>query len=50
LTTLGYGDISPLTPYATTASYIEAIFGQLYLAILVARLVGLYITKSKKPG
>jgi len=46
LTTLGYGDITPLTPFGTTASYIEAMFGQLYLAIMVARLVGLYIAKS----
>ncbi len=45
LTTLGYGDITPLTPFGTTASYIEAMFGQLYLAIMVARLVGLYIVK-----
>ncbi len=47
LTTLGYGDITPLTPLATTVSYVEAIFGQLYLAILVARLVGLYIVRRK---
>ena len=50
LTTLGYGDITPLSPYATTASYSEAIFGQLYLAILVARLVGLYIARRGEPG
>ena len=47
LTTLGYGDITPLTPLATTLSYLEAIFGQLYLAILVARLVGLYIVRRR---
>lgn len=45
LTTLGYGDITPLTPFGTTASFMEAMFGQLYLAIMVARLVGLYIAK-----
>ena len=50
LTTLGYGDITPLTPYATTASFTEAVFGQLYLAILVARLVGLYIARRGEPG
>ncbi len=50
LTTLGYGDITPLTSFATTASYLEAIFGQLYLAIMVARLVGLYIAKSVQAG
>ena len=49
LSTLGYGDITPLSPYATTASYSEAIFGQLYLAILVAKLVGLYIIEPRGP-
>ena len=46
MSTLGYGDISPLTPYGMTASYLEAILGQLYLAILVARLVSIYIGPS----
>ena len=43
MSTLGYGDISPLTPYGMTAAYVQAVFGQLYLAILVARLVSLYM-------
>jgi len=43
ITTLGYGDVTPVSGMAITLSYVEAIFGQLYLAILVARLVGLYI-------
>ena len=47
MSTLGYGDISPVTPYGMTASYAEAILGQLYLAILVARLVAVYIDKRK---
>jgi len=46
LSTLGYGDISPLTPYGMTASYFEAILGQLYLAILLARLVAIYIRRE----
>ena len=46
MSTLGYGDISPLTPYGMTAAYLEAILGQLYLAILVARLVSIYIGRS----
>ena len=49
MSTLGYGDISPLTPHGMTATYIEAIFGQLYLAILVARLVAIYIGRPT-PG
>ena len=48
MTTLGYGDISPITSYAMTATYLEAVFGQLYLAIMVARLVGMYIGERQK--
>jgi Ion channel len=40
LATLGYGDIVPLTPTARGLAVSEAIIGQLYLAVLVARLVG----------
>jgi hypothetical protein len=40
LATLGYGDISPLTPTARGLAVTEAILGQLYLAVLIARLVG----------
>jgi hypothetical protein len=40
LATLGYGDIVPLTPTARGLAVSEAIVGQLYLAVLVARLVG----------
>ena len=43
LTTLGYGDITPLNGPAQALAYTEAILGQLYLTILVARLVGLHI-------
>jgi voltage-gated potassium channel len=47
MSTLGYGDISPINPHAMTASYVLAILGQLYLAILVARLVALYIGRPE---
>ena len=42
LTTLGYGDIVPGTPPAQFLAAFEAVTGQLYLTVLVARLVGLY--------
>jgi hypothetical protein len=42
LTTLGYGDITPVTSAARSLAVIEAVFGVLYNAILIARLVGLY--------
>jgi hypothetical protein len=46
LTTLGYGDIVPVSAIARTLATLEAITGQLYLAVLVARLVGLHIAES----
>ena len=46
LTTLGYGDITPTTPTARTLSWLEAVTGQFYLAILVAGLVGLHLRHS----
>jgi len=41
LTTLGYGDITPLHPTARSLVIAEALLGQLYPAILIARLVSL---------
>jgi len=41
LTTMGYGDITPLTPVARSLAVAEAFTGQLYLAILISRLVAL---------
>ncbi len=46
LTTLGYGDVTPNQPFVGTLTYMEALIGQLYLAILVARLVGLYASRE----
>jgi small-conductance mechanosensitive channel len=46
LTTLGYGDVTPMTAPASFLSLIEAIVGQMYVAILVARLVGINISQS----
>jgi voltage-gated potassium channel len=51
LTTLGYGDITPQSMLARMLSTVEALTGQLYLAILVARLVGIYtISKPNRDG
>ena len=46
LSTVGYGDITPLSPPARSLAFMEAIIGQIYLAVLVARLVGLHIVYS----
>ncbi|WP_223342436.1 MULTISPECIES: potassium channel family protein [unclassified Synechocystis] len=44
LTTLGYGDITPTDSVAMGLSNMEAIVGQMYSVIFVARLVSLYTT------
>ena len=46
LTSTGFGDITPLTDPARTFSMLEAIIGQFYIAVLISRLVGLYIVHS----
>jgi hypothetical protein len=50
LTTLGYGDIVPTTPQARVLSTAEAIFGQLFVAIFIARLVGLQLAHARAGG
>jgi hypothetical protein len=47
LTTLGYGDILPVTFSARALAYFEAIVGQFYLAVLVAGLVGAYLSEKQ---
>jgi voltage-gated potassium channel len=49
LTTLGYGDITPLTKVAKAFSVLEAVVGQLYLVVVVAWFVGMHVSgKSTK--
>lgn len=42
LTTVGYGDITPLTPLSRSLAGLEAMIGVLFLAVLISRLVSLY--------
>jgi voltage-gated potassium channel len=46
LSTIGFGDITPMTLPARYAAVAEGITGQFYLAILVARLVGMQMSRS----
>lgn len=46
LCTVGFGDITPVTPAARMLAVLEALTGTIYLAVLVARLVSMY---SQKP-
>jgi voltage-gated potassium channel len=48
LATIGYGDITPVSEPARALAVLEATVGQLYLAVLVARLVGLHIAYTHR--
>ena len=48
LTTMGYGDITPVHPLARSFANFEALIGQLYPAILIARLVSMEFESSSK--
>lgn len=45
-TSTGYGDYLPLTPAARSLSILISITGQLYIAIIIAMIVGKYLSKS----
>jgi len=47
LTTLGYGNISPATPRADALTSLQAVAGQIYLAIVIARLVAMQLTQGR---
>jgi len=49
LTTMGYGDIVPVSALARPLSVLEGVFGILYLAVMIARLVGLHIVSAGQP-
>jgi hypothetical protein len=46
LTSLGFGDITPIAPPATTLSWLEVMFGQFYMAVVVAQIVGLNLAQA----
>lgn len=48
ITTLGYGDMTPLTDRAAGLASVEALSGQIYLVVLVAWLVGMHVSKRSK--
>jgi len=47
LASLGYGDITPISPQAQSLSVLEAVMGQLFLAVTIARLVGIHTSQSQ---
>ena len=50
LTTLGYGDITPINDFARSLAFLEAAMGQIYLTVLIASLVGVHISISPERG
>ncbi|MSR58896.1 MAG: two pore domain potassium channel family protein [Planctomycetaceae bacterium] len=50
LSTLGYGDVTPVSRPARSFACLEAICGQFYLAVLVAGLVGMRGTRPEPPS
>lgn len=50
ITTLGYGDLQPVSNVARYLSSAEAVIGQIFLVVVVARLVSMYGTKNQHGG
>ena len=46
LTTVGYGDLTPIKPAARMLAMLEGLAGQLYVAIMIARLVALQVSQN----
>jgi len=50
LSTLGYGDIYPITPPAQSFCMLLAASGQIYLTFIVAMIVGRYLSNTHQPN
>lgn len=48
ITSTGYGDILPITPLARTHAMLLALFGQLYLTVIIGILIGKYLSGKEK--
>lgn len=48
ITTAGYGDITPISPAARSLTSLELVIGQVFLTILIAWLVGMFIADNIK--
>ena len=46
LTSVGFGDLAPLGPIARSLAVFEGVVGQLYMAILIARIVGIHVAQE----
>ncbi|HTY79707.1 MAG TPA: ion channel [Candidatus Bathyarchaeia archaeon] len=50
LTSLGYGDITPVGQPVFSLTWLEVLFGQFYMAVVVAQMVGLKLAQAVKGG
>ena len=52
LTTLGYGDITPVSSIARSLAVLEAALGVMFMAVVIGRVVGIYASKhgGKEPA
>lgn len=50
LTTLGYGNIAPATTRADALANAQALVGQIYVAVVIARLVAIQLAESRQDG
>ena len=48
VTTIGYGDISPVSPAAKSLSILFGVIGQLYLTIIIALIIGKFLNSKNK--
>jgi voltage-gated potassium channel Kch len=48
VTTLGYGDIAPAMPAARMLCSLEAVIGQLFVAVFIARMVAIHIGERSR--
>jgi len=49
LTGTGYGDITPIWPGVASLTWMEAMFGNFYIAVVVAQLIGLKLVRTAQP-
>jgi hypothetical protein len=48
LTTIGLGDVTPVTAQAQSLTSVEGVMGVLYVAVLIARVVGIYARRRSE--
>ncbi|MBT4061914.1 MAG: two pore domain potassium channel family protein, partial [Lentimicrobiaceae bacterium] len=48
LTTIGYGEITPLSVPARSVSILMGVMGQIYLTVIIAMIVSKYMTGKKQ--